>query len=138
MFYDFFDTIIDLVSLSFISLGLYYVQRLAKHRSAAGMMLFSPFVLYKYLIFLIGIVVAFFALDVIADDILQNKEILTYGFDFALVSSSIGIMLVIRRVYEQVVTPQKEHVKHRLRKEIDEVTKMRMRYNEEQFREENK
>ena len=102
------------------------------------MMLFSPLVFYKYLIFLVSVVVVFVALDVLPSGLLHDKLILTYAFGLGLASGAIGIMLITRRVYEQVAHPCKEHIKRKLLKEMDEVIQKRLQFEEEEFRKQNK
>ena|GEM_PF-3822303 len=102
------------------------------------MMLFSPLILFKYLVFLVSLVAILFATDVIIDEVLENPSLSVYTFDVLLASGSFGVMMITKRVYEQVVHPTKDTVKRQMRKEMDEVTRKRMRFQDDKFKEDNR
>ncbi len=132
------DTALDFISLAAMVSCVFYIIKLYHQSRNPVIMLFSPLVFFKYLVFLVALVVTFFVADVIADEILNNPLLSVYSFDFGLALGSSGILMITRRVYEQVVHPEKRENKRRLRKELDEVRRRRIRFKDEQFREENR
>jgi len=132
------DYLLDSFSAMFMIIGLIYIIKLHKYGANPVLMIFSPLVIYKYLIFLIALIVAFFVVDFVANHVLQSEELLSVGFEFALASGSFGVMLLIRRVYEQVAHPENEKVKRRLKDEVDDIARKRLRYFDSQFRKANK
>lgn len=138
MFSDPLDMALDIIAGISMVIAIYYILKLYRHGKNPVMMLMSPLVLYKYLVFLVSLVLVFFAVDTIADDILMNADLLVYGFEFGLASGSFGIMLIVRRVYEQVAHPEKAHVRRKLKTEMDEIMRRRMRFREDKFREDNR
>ena len=138
MFPEPLDGVLDFIAISCMALAVYYIFKLEKSRANPVMMLLSPLVLYKYLVFLVSLVVAFVAVDIVADEFLHDTNVLIYGFEFGLASGSFGIMMITRRVYEQVAHPEKEQVKRQLRKELDDVMRRPLHFKEKQFRSENR
>lgn len=138
MFSETLDGILDVTALSSMAIAVYYILKLRKFGVNPVMMVLSPLVLYKYLVFLVSLVVTFVAVDIIADEVVHDSQLLIYGFEFGLASGSFGIMMITRRVYNQVAHPEKEKMKRQLRKEIDEVIHRRLRFKDEQFRHENR
>lgn len=115
-----------------------HIIKLWQHSDNPTMMLFSPLILFKYLVFLVSLVAILFATDVIIDEVLENPSLSVYTFDVLLASGSFGVMMITKRVYEQVVHPTKDTVKRQMRKEMDEVTRKRMRFQDDKFKEDNR
>lgn len=136
MFTSLLDTAMDLSALAFMIFGVIYIVKIQQHSRNPAVMLFSPLVFRKYLIFLVSLVVVFFTADIIADEIIGDPLLAVYSFDIALAIGSFGIMMITRRVYRQIVHPA--DVKQELRKELDEIRHRRMQFKEEQFKEENR
>lgn len=138
MILDRLDAVLDTAAAISIALSIYYILKMRSHGKNPYMMVMSPIVLNKYLIFLVGLLAAFFALDVVADNILADPRVLIYGFEFGLALGSIGILMMVKRVHEQVSHPEGERAQKLMRGEIDAILDRRFRYQEEKFRKENK
>ena len=63
------------------------------------MMLMSPLVLYKYLVFLVTLVVLFFSLDVLADEVFKDRQLSVYGLEFGVAFGSFGVTMIVRSMY---------------------------------------
>jgi hypothetical protein len=136
--WDPLDAVLDLIAAGSMAFAVYYILKLRKLNANPIMMLFSPLVFYKYLILLVSLVIIFVGIDITADHLFNDQLLIIYGFEFGLASGSFGIMLITRRVHEQVAHAGRERVKKQLRKDLDEVMHRRMRFKEENFKEENR
>jgi hypothetical protein len=134
MFLDPLGLGLDLIAVGSMAFAVYYILKLRKHNANPIMMLFSPLVFYKYLILLVSLVIIFVGIDIAADHLFNDTQLIVYGFEFGLASGSFGIMLITRRVYKQAAHPGREQIKKQLRKDLDEVMHRRMRFKEENFK----
>lgn len=138
MILDRLDAALDTVVVISLAVSIYYILKMRGFGKNPVMMVMSPLVFNKYLVFLVGLFVIFFGLDIVADNILEDPQLLVYGFEFGLASGSVGILMIVRRVHEQVVHPEGDRTKKLIRGEVDEVLKRRLHYEDEKFKKENR
>jgi hypothetical protein len=129
---------LDIISYGSAVFAIIYILKLGKYNANPTLMLTSPLVLYRNLLFLVCLVVTFVGVNVAANRILQDSALLIYGFEVGLAAGSFGIMMMARKLFHQVAHQGRQSSITRLKKELDEVRSRKMEFEEKNFREENR
>jgi hypothetical protein len=129
---------LDIISYGSAIFAIVYILKLGRYNANPTLMLTSPLVLYRNLLFLVCLMVTFVAVNVVANRILQDSALLIYGFEVGLAAGSFGIMMMARKLFHQVAHQGRKSSITRLKKEFEEVRNKKTEFQEKNFREENR